>query len=99
MILGGPLPHVMAAKAVAVHEALAPGFRDYAAAIVANARARAEALVAGSEVMQTGGTENHLLLVDVRHHGLNGRQGEAALRECNIVLKRHVPPYDPNGPW
>jgi glycine hydroxymethyltransferase len=99
MILGGPLPHVMAAKAVAFHEALAPEFRDYAAAIVANARALAEALVAGNEVLQTGGTENHLLLVDVRQHGLNGRQAEAALRECNIVLNRNVLPYDPNGPW
>jgi glycine hydroxymethyltransferase len=99
MILGGPLPHVMAAKAVAFHEALAPEFRDYAAAIVANARALAEALVAGSEVLQTGGTENHLLLVDVRQYGLNGRQAEAALRECNIVLNRNVLPYDPNGPW
>jgi glycine hydroxymethyltransferase len=99
MILGGPLPHVMAAKAVAFHEALAPDFRAYAAAIVANARALAEALVAGGEVLQTGGTENHLLLVDVRQHGLNGRQAEAALRECDVVLNRNVLPYDPNGPW
>jgi glycine hydroxymethyltransferase len=99
MILGGPLAHVMAAKAVAFHEALAPSFRDYAAAIVANARALAEALVAGGEVLQTGGTDNHLLLVDVRPHGLNGRQAEAALRQCDIVLNRNVLPYDPNGPW
>jgi glycine hydroxymethyltransferase len=99
MILGGPLPHVMAAKAVSFHEALAPSFRDYAAAIVANARALAEALVAGGEVLQTGGTDNHLLLVDVRPHGLNGRQAEAALRQCDIVLNRNVLPYDPNGPW
>jgi glycine hydroxymethyltransferase len=99
MILGGPLPHVMAAKAVAFHEALAPSFRDYAAAIVANARALAEALVAHGEVLQTGGTDNHLLLVDVRQHGLNGRQAEAALRQCDIVLNRNVLPYDPNGPW
>jgi glycine hydroxymethyltransferase len=99
MILGGPLPHVMAAKAVAFHEALAPSFRDYAAEIVANARALAEALVARGEVLQTGGTDNHLLLVDVRRHGLNGRQAEAALRQCDIVLNRNVLPYDPNGPW
>jgi len=99
MILGGPLAHVMAAKAVAFHEALAPSFRDYAAAIAANARALAEALVAGGEVLQTGGTDNHLLLVDVRPHGLNGRQAEEALRQCNIVLNRNVLPYDPNGPW
>jgi len=99
MILGGPLPHVMAAKAVALHEALDPSFRDYAAAIVANARALAEALMAGGEVLQTGGTENHLLLVDVRPHGLNGRQAETALRRCDIVVNRNVLPYDPNGPW
>jgi glycine hydroxymethyltransferase len=99
MILGGPLAHVMAAKAVAFQEALDPSFRDYAAAIVANARALAEALVAGGEVLQTGGTDNHLLLVDVRPHGLNGRQAEAALRQCDIVLNRNVLPYDPNGPW
>jgi hypothetical protein len=56
-------------------------------------------LMAGGEVLQTDGTENHLLLVDVRKHGLNGRQAEAALRECDIVLNRNVLPYDPNGPW
>jgi glycine hydroxymethyltransferase len=99
MILGGPLPHVIAAKAVAFHEALAPSFREYAEAIIVNARALAEALVAGGEVLQTGGTDNHLLLVDVRPHGLNGRQAEAALRQCDIVVNRNVLPYDPNGPW
>lgn len=99
MILGGPLPHVMAAKAVAFHEALDPSFRDYAAEIVVNAGALAEALMAGGEVLQTDGTENHLLLVDVRPHGLNGRQAETALRQCDIVLNRNVLPYDPNGPW
>ena len=99
MILGGPLSHVMAAKAVAFHEALDPSFREYAAAIVANAQALAEALMAGGEKLQTSGTENHLLLVDVRPHGLNGRQAETALRTCDIVLNRNVLPYDPNGPW
>ena len=61
--------------------------------------ALAEALVVGGEVLQTGGTDNHLLLVDVRQHGVNGRQAEAALRECDIVVNRNVLPYDPNGPW
>lgn len=55
--------------------------------------------MAGGEVLQTGGTDNHLLLIDVRPHGLNGRQAEEALRQCNIVLNRNVLPYDPNGPW
>lgn len=99
MILGGPLPHVMAAKAVAFHEALEPSFKEYSSAIVANARALAEALLAGGEVLQTGGTDNHLLLVDVRKHGLNGRQAEGALRTCDVVVNRNVLPYDPNGPW
>jgi len=99
-ILGGPLPHVMAAKAVALREASAPAFRDYAHRIVANAQALAEACsVQGLQVL-TGGTDNHLLLVDVgATFGLTGRQAESALRECAITLNRNALPFDPHGPW
>jgi glycine hydroxymethyltransferase len=100
VMLGGPLPHAMAAKAVALREAAAPSFRAYAQAIVANAQALAEACQAESLAVLTGGTDNHLLLLDVgRAFGLTGRQAEAALRECAITLNRNALPFDPNGPW
>jgi glycine hydroxymethyltransferase len=99
MVLGGPLPHVMAAKAVALAEASTPAFASYAAAIVDNARALADALVAGGIPVVTGGTDNHLVLVDVRKFGLNGRQAEAALRSAGITLNRNVVPDESNGNW
>jgi glycine hydroxymethyltransferase len=98
-VLGGPLPHAMAAKAVALREALRPEFQRYAERIVDNARALAEALVDEGLTVVTGGTENHLLLVDVSRLGLTGRQAESALRECQLTLNRNSLPYDPNGPW
>ena len=99
MILGGPLPHVMAAKAVALREASAPSFRDYARRIVENAQALAAACQAQGLHVVTGGTDNHLLLIDVGRLGLTGRQAEAALRTCDITLNRNALPGDPNGPW
>jgi glycine hydroxymethyltransferase len=99
-ILGGPLPHVMAAKAVAFREALDPGFRTYAARIVENARALAAGCVAAGLPVLTGGTDNHLLLLDVAEgFGLTGRQAESALRDCGITLNRNSLPFDRNGPW
>jgi glycine hydroxymethyltransferase len=99
-ILGGPLPHVMAAKAVAFREASAPSFRDYAARIVKNSQALAEAFQTQGVSVLTGGTDNHLLLVDVAESfGLTGRQAESALRECGVTLNRNSLPDDPNGPW
>jgi glycine hydroxymethyltransferase len=99
-ILGGPLPHAMAAKAVALREATAPSFRTYARTIVENARALAAACVAESMEVLTGGTDNHLLLLDVgASFGLTGRQAESALRECGITLNRNALPFDGNGPW
>jgi glycine hydroxymethyltransferase len=99
--LGGPLPHVMAAKAVAFREALQPSFRDYAAKIVHNAQALAESLLRRDLDVVTGGTDNHLVLVNVTTHSqLNGRQAESALRECGLTLNRNsLPPQDANGPW
>lgn len=99
MVLGGPLGHIMAAKAVAFSEAAAPEFADYAARIVENSAAMAEALMAEDVPIITGGTDNHLMLVDLRPMGLTGRQAESALREANMTLNRNVIPFDPNGAW
>ena len=100
LVLGGPLPHVMAAKAVAFTEALRPEFATYAHQIVANARALAEAFVREGLNVLTGGTDNHLLVLDVAStHGITGRQAEDAVRRCGITLNRNPIPFDPNGPW
>ncbi|MGC9669031.1 glycine hydroxymethyltransferase [Planosporangium sp. 12N6] len=100
MVLGGPLPHAMAAKAVALREALEPGFRDYAHAIVDNARTLAEELQRRGARVLTGGTDNHIVLVDVTEsYGLTGRQAESALRSCGLTLNRNSLPFDANGPW
>jgi glycine hydroxymethyltransferase len=99
MVLGGPLPHVMAAKGVAFTEANRPEFHDYAQAIVDNARALAEGCCAEGMTVPTGGTDNHLLLIDVRPFGLTGRQAESAVRRSGITLNRNSLPFDPNGPW
>ncbi len=99
MVLGGPLPHVMAAKAVAFAEANTPEFQTYAQSIAANAAALAEACLAEGMTVPTRGTDNHLLLVDVRGFGLNGRQAESALRRAGFTLNRNSLPFDPNGPW
>jgi glycine hydroxymethyltransferase len=99
VVLGGPLPHVMAAKAVALAEASQPTFRTYAAAVVDNARALAERLLARGVSVITSGTDNHLVLVDVRPFGLTGRQAESALRSAGVTLNRNVVPDETNGPW
>jgi glycine hydroxymethyltransferase len=99
MVLGGPLPHVMAAKAVALAEARRPGFQDYAQRIVTNARALAEGLLRRGATLVTGGTDNHLALIDVHRYGLTGRQAEQALLEAGIVTNRNTIPQDPNGAW
>jgi glycine hydroxymethyltransferase len=99
LVLGGPLPHVMAAKAVALAEASRPDFASYAHAVADNAAELADALLVLGIMVVTGGTDNHLVLVDVRPHGLTGRQAEAALRDAGLTLNRNVLPADPNGPW
>jgi len=99
MVLGGPLPHVMAAKAIAFTEANTPEFETYAQNISNNAAVLAEACVAEGMTVPTDGTDNHLLLVDVRDYGLNGRQAEGALRRAGFTLNRNSLPFDPNGPW
>ncbi|MFW5808840.1 MAG: glycine hydroxymethyltransferase [Spirochaetota bacterium] len=99
LVLGGPLPHVMAAKAVAFVEASYPSFADYARKIVENSRALAAACVEKGMTIATGGTDNHLMLIDVRPFDLTGRQAESVLRECGITLNRNSLPADPNGAW
>ncbi len=95
---GGPLMHVIAAKAVAFGEALRPEFRGYAHAIVANARALASSLAAGGLRIVSGGTDNHLMLVDVRPLKMTGKQAEDALKAAGIVVNKNAVPYDPEPP-
>jgi glycine hydroxymethyltransferase len=95
---GGPLMHVIAAKAVAFGEALRPDFRAYAAAVVANARALAEELQAQGLDLVTGGTDNHLLLVDLRPKKLNGKIAEAALNRAHLTCNKNAIPFDPEKP-
>lgn len=99
-LLGGPLPHILAAKAVAFREASRPAFQTYARSIVENAQALAQACMQESLPVLTNGTDNHLLLLDVAQaFGLTGRQAELALRACHITLNRNALPFDTHGPW
>jgi glycine hydroxymethyltransferase len=99
MVLGGPLPHMMAAKAVALAEARRPDFQHYARQVVDNSRALAEGLIRRGASLVTGGTDNHLCLLDVSGYGLTGRQAESALLDAGIVTNRNAIPNDPNGAW
>lgn len=99
LVLGGPLPHVMAAKAIAFKEANAPEFKQYAQKIVQNAQFLAEGFLQRGVRLVTGGTENHLMIVDVSRFGLTGRQAEIALRSALITANRNAIPYDAQGPW
>jgi len=98
-VIGGPLSHVMSAKAVAFKEAAAPDFKAYATNVIKNSQALAAGLVKRGIVVQTGGTDNHIVLVDADALGLTGRQGESALRECGLTLNRNTLPFDKQGPW
>ncbi len=97
-IQGGPLMHVIAAKAVAFKEALSPEFKDYQRQIVANAQALAEALQRGGLRLCSGGTDNHLMLVDLRSKGLTGKVAEAALGKAGITVNKNMIPFDPEKP-
>ncbi len=99
MVLGGPLSNVMAAKAVALAEARQNSFRTYAQAVADNAVALAEGLTKRGAPLVTGGTENHLVLMDVSTFGITGRQAESALLDSGIVTNRNAVPRDPNGAW
>lgn len=100
LVLGGPLPHVMAAKAVAFREALSPSFATYAKSVVANARKLAHALGQRGAHLLTGGTDNHLLVVDVhKSFSLTGMQAEGLLRKARLTVNRNAILHDANGPW
>ena len=99
MVLGGPLSHVMAAKAVALAEAKTDTFKAYAQNIADNAKSLAEGLAKRGVALVTGGTDNHLTLLDVTSFGLTGRQAESALLDSGIVTNRNAVPRDPNGAW
>ncbi|WP_423803785.1 serine hydroxymethyltransferase [Paremcibacter congregatus] len=95
---GGPLMHVIAAKAVAFGEALQPEFKDYAARVVENARALAARLVEGGCDIVSGGTDTHLMLVDLRPLGLTGRDADNSLGRANITCNKNGIPFDPEKP-
>lgn len=99
LVLGGPLPHVMAAKAIAFREAITPAFQKYAHRIVENAKTLAEELIKRGIRLVTGGTENHMVILDISSFGLTGRQAETALREAFLTASRNAIPFDTNGPW
>ncbi|HHU35772.1 MAG TPA: glycine hydroxymethyltransferase [Treponema sp.] len=99
LVLGGPLPHVMAAKAIAFKEARTPAYQDYAKSVRDNARILAAELQNLGMTIQTGGTDNHLMLINVTQFGLTGRQAETAMSECGMTLNRNSLPFDPNGAW
>ncbi len=97
-IQGGPLMHVIAAKAVAFGEALRPGFRDYQRQVVANAQAMADQLEKGGLATVTGGTDTHLLLVDLRPKGVKGNATEKALGRAHITCNKNGIPFDTESP-
>ena len=93
-VQGGPLMHVIAAKAICFHEALQPGFKQYAAQVVANAKALAARLGMLGYRIVSGGTDNHVLLVDLRPAGLNGKQAQEALDHAGITVNKNAIPFD-----
>jgi glycine hydroxymethyltransferase len=97
-VQGGPLMHVIAAKAVALGEALTPEFRAYAQQTVANARALAETLIDGGLDIVSGGTDSHLVLVDLRPKGLTGKVAEHVLERCGLTCNKNGIPFDPQKP-
>lgn len=98
-IQGGPLMHIIAAKAVCFHEAAQPEFIDYQKKVVANAAAFAEALMSRGFELVSGGTDNHLVLLNVQSKGLTGKEAERLLDDCNITTNKNTVPNDPNGPF
>jgi glycine hydroxymethyltransferase len=95
---GGPLEHVIAAKAVAFGEALQPAFKAYARAVLQNARVLADTLAASGVSIVSGGTDSHLMLVDLQRKGVTGKAAEAALGRANITCNKNGVPFDPKPP-
>ena len=99
LVMGGPLPHVMAAKACAFKEASTKEFQTYAKNVILNSQALAEALKRHGFDLVTGGTDNHLNILNVSKLGLTGRQAEIALNHSGVTVNRNSIPFDPNGAW
>jgi glycine hydroxymethyltransferase len=97
-IQGGPLMHIIAGKAICFAEAMRPEFKKYARQIIDNAKALAEALLAGGLKLVSGGTDNHLLLVDVTPLGIGGKLAEQALDRCGITINKNMIPFDERKP-
>ena len=98
-IQGGPLMHIIAAKAVAFKEALSPEFKEYQKQVVKNAKAMADALVKGGLRIVSGGTDNHLMLVDLRPKGVTGKMAEEGLEKAGITCNKNSIPNDPKKPF
>jgi glycine hydroxymethyltransferase len=96
---GGPLMHVIAAKAVALKEALSPEFKDYQRQIVTNARTLSTALISGGFRLTSGGTDNHLMLVDLRQSELTGKVAQEALDKARITVNKNAVPFDTRSPF
>jgi len=98
-IQGGPLMHVIAAKAVCFKQAMTPEFKEYQKQIVKNAKTLADNLLGLDYNLVSGGTDNHLMLVDLRNKGITGKQAEKALEEAGITVNKNMVPFDPQKPW
>lgn len=97
-IQGGPLMHVVGAKAVAFGEALQGSFKTYARQVKSNARALCEALIGYGFQVVSGGTDNHLMLIDLRNKKINGKQAQLALDEANMTTNKNAVPWDTESP-
>jgi glycine hydroxymethyltransferase len=98
-IQGGPLMHVIAAKAVALKEAMEPSFREYQQQVLDNARAMVEVMLSRGYKVVSGGTDDHLFLVDLIDKGITGKQADAALDAANITVNKNAVPNDPQSPF
>jgi len=98
-IQGGPLMHVIAAKAVALKEAMEPSFKTYQQQVLNNARAMVEVMLARGYKVVSGGTDDHLFLVDLIDKGITGKQADAALDAANITVNKNAVPNDPQSPF
>jgi len=96
---GGPLEHVIAAKAVAFNEALQPSFKEYGQQVIRNAQVMAQAFVERGYQIISGGTENHLMLIDLRNKGITGKAADAALEKAHITVNKNMVPYDTQSPF
>jgi glycine hydroxymethyltransferase len=96
---GGPLEHVIAAKAVAFGEALKPEFREYCLQVVANAKSLGRRLIENGINIVSGGTDNHIVLLDLRSLGITGKFADQLVSEINITANKNTVPFDPESPF